>query len=106
MPEVNHICSHVAATGLTYAAELSDPRLDREQRVARWREKEQRTGPAAGFLRRIPPAHPRAVPAQLLLWLAMDGRESALRGTVALALHVVTARGRSASLRTRRAGGR
>ena len=88
------ICAHVVAAGLAYADEISDPQHDREQRIAKRREREKMTGPAAGYVRRIPQKHAMAIPAQLQLWISQDWRETVGQGNVTLSAHVIAPRGR------------
>ena len=88
------ICSHVVAAGLAYADEISDPQLDREQRIERRRAKERLSGPGPGFLRRVSAQLPGALPAQLELRLASDWSTTAAQGAIGLSLFVITGRGR------------
>jgi hypothetical protein len=88
------ICSHVVAAGLAYADEISDPQLDREQRIERRRAKERLSGPGAGFLRRVSAQLPGALPAQLELRLAADWATTGAQGAIGLSVFVITGRGR------------
>jgi hypothetical protein len=89
------ICAHVVGAGLAYADEVGDPRVDREERIGRRRERERMSGPGFGFLRRLPARIATAIPAKLQLWLAPDWlKEAQERNFVSLAAFVVTAKGR------------
>ena len=88
------ICAHVVAAGLAFADEISDPKLDRETRIAKRRERERMSGPAAGYLRRMPAKMAAVIPAKLELGLSQDWRETIAQGFVVISAHVIAPRGR------------